>query len=571
MTVRMRADDKHGGAVQETSEPLGVPPLARFSTLALSALAEAREEIDALNVYPVPDGDTGTNLFLTFESAHEALTASLSRQGGEDRAELSTTLAAYCRGLLLCARGNSGVIVSQLLGALLRRIVAAGPSERPGAVVAAGMVAATDAAYAAVGEPVEGTILTVARAASDAAAEASRAADASVDRVLTAAVDAARAALARTPEQLPVLQQAGVVDAGGQGLCLVLDAAACALTGRPPGGGTRRVRRPLPAPLPLPAGDLDEEGPAYEVMYLLDADDARIPELRRRLAPLGDSLVVVGGEGLWNVHVHVDDVGAAIEAGIAAGRPHRVRVTHFAEQVQRVRQRAADESARWAGPGHGRAVVVLAFGQGLAKLFGEVGAAVLEARVDHRPSTGELLEAVRATGAREVIVVPNDRDVVPTAEVAAGLAQQEHGIQVAVIPTDAQVQGIAALAVHDPARPFEQDLVEMAAAASHTRSGAVTVAVRRAITMAGQCEPGDVLGAVEGDFVVIGQDLFAVATDVIGRMLGGGGELFTIIAGAGGEELARRCVEHLATRFPLVEVALHDGGQERYPLLFGVE
>jgi uncharacterized protein len=195
---------------------------------------------------------------------------------------------------------------------------------------------------------------------------------------------------------------------------------------------------------------------------------------------------------------------------------------------------------------------------------------VLEARLDRRPSTGELLDALRATGAAEVVVVPNARDVVPAAEAAARLARDE-GIRASVIPTSAQVQAIAALAVHDPGRPFDHDLVEMAAAARHARSGAVTVAVRRAITTAGHCEPGDVLGAVEGDFVVVGEELFDVARDVIGRMLGGGGELFTVIAGAGGEEAARRCVEHLQDAHPTVEVQLYDGGQDRYPLLFGVE
>jgi uncharacterized protein len=204
-------------------------------------------------------------------------------------------------------------------------------------------------------------------------------------------------------------------------------------------------------------------------------------------------------------------------------------------------------------------------------VFAEAGAAVLETSVDRRPSTGDLLAAVRATGSAEVVVVPNDKDVVPAAESAARLADTEHGIRVAVIPTIAQVQGMAALAVHDPSRPFEQDLVEMAAAARHARSGAVTVAARQAITTAGVCEPGDVLGAVEGDFVVVGSDQLAVGVEVIERMLGGGGELFTIIAGAGGDELARRCAGYLADNHASVDVLVYDGGQERYPLLFGVE
>ena len=534
-----------------------VPPLLRFSRLVVESLADARAEIDALNVYPVPDGDTGTNLFLTFESAQEALAA----------VDPGDAPSAYCRGLLLGARGNSGVIMSQLVGAFLGELADAAAGARPAEVVARGMAVASEAAYAAVGEPVEGTMLTVARAASDAAADAA-ASQTSVGAVLLAASTAAREALARTPEQLAVLRDAGVVDAGGSGLCVVLDAAVAAWTGRRPVARLKQVRRRTTLPDPVvPTEDLTEEGPAYEVMYLLDADDAQVPALREALLPLGDSLVVVGGQGLWNVHVHVHDVGAAIEAGIAAGRPHRVRVTHFAEQLLRQRRRSAarDETTT------GRRVVTLAFGPGLAEVFGDAGAAVLETTVDRRPSTGELLEAIVATGAAEVIVVPNDRDVIPAAEAAARLADEDHGIRVAVIPTDAQVQGMAALAVHEPARGFEEDLVEMSAAARHARSGAVTVAARRAITTAGVCEPGDVLGAVEGDFAVVGHDLSAVAIDVVERLLGGGGELVTVISGAGGEQVAQACAAHVAEAHPTVDVLVYDGGQDRYPLLLGVE
>ncbi len=556
---------------QEVGEPLGIAPLVRFSRHALAMLAEVREEIDALNVYPVPDGDTGTNLYLTFEAGDQALKDSLAAKQPEQGAAVAATLAAYCRGLMLGARGNSGVIMSQLVGALLRRIAAADLEEPPATVLADGMAAATEAAYTAVGDPVEGTMLTVARAASEAASAAVSDTHAGVEVVVAAAGAAARSALARTPELLPVLRHAGVVDAGGRGLCVVLEAGEAVVFGRPPRSSSRRSRSSRPAPVPVPEEDLTEDGPAYEVMYLLEADDEAIPHLRRRLTPLGDSLVVVGGERLWNVHVHVDDVGAAIEAGIAAGRPHRIRVTHFAEQLARVRRQSAGESARWAEPRHGRAVVAYAFGSGLAGLFTDAGAAVVDSSVAQRPSTGEILAAIRATGAHEVVVLPNDRDVVPIAEAAAGLAQQDEGLHVAVVPTDAQVQGIAALAVHDPARPFEQDLVEMVAAARHARSGAVTIAARRAITTGGECLPGDVLGAVEGDFVVVGQDQATVAVEVLTRLLGGGGELVTVITGAGGEELTRRCVEHLRTHYPLVGVTVYEGGQERYPLLVGVE
>jgi uncharacterized protein len=538
---------------------LDLATVLRFAEVALAALGDAREEIDALNVYPVPDGDTGTNMFLTFESARNAMLDAVTGP----QPDLRAALAAFARGALLGARGNSGVILSQLIGALCRRLAEAGPEDRSAEAFADGLVLATDASYAAVGEPVEGTILSVARAASEAARATADEPDTRLGQVIHAAAAAAREALARTPEQLPILKAAGVVDAGGRGLSVVLDAAETAVTGH------RRVPEPAQLgthhiPVPLPSGDLTEGGPAYEVMFLLEADDDRIPALRRRLGPLGDSLVVVGGERLWNVHVHVDDVGAAVEAGIEAGRPYRVQVTHFAEQV-RARSTAVGRARS------GRKCVVVAAGDGLADLFREAGAQVVPAEPGRRPSTGQILEVIAGCGAAEVLVLPNDRDSIAAAEAAARTAREDAGIRVAVIATNAQVQGLAALAVHEPGRPFEQDVLEMTAAARHARSGAVTVAARQAMTSAGPCEPGDVLGVVEGDFVVVGDALFTVATDVLERLLGGGGELVTVVAGADGEELAARCSAYLSSSHPTVDVVVYAGGQPRYPLLFGVE
>jgi DAK2 domain fusion protein YloV len=545
------------GPGPDTLAAIDLPTLRRFTDVALGALADAREEIDALNVYPVPDGDTGTNLFLTFESAHEGLAAA------EPEGDLGAALAGFARGALLGARGNSGVIFSQLVGAHCKRMAGARPDERAAVVFAEGMTAASEAAYAAVGNPVEGTILTVARAAAEAATASAADGRHRLGHVIRAAAAAAREALLRTPDQLATLRDAGVVDAGGRGLCVVLDAAETTVTGKRPVTADVRIGTHT-IPVPLPTGDLTAEGPAYEVMYLLDADDERIPDLRATLGPLGDSLVVVGGDGLWNVHVHVDDVGAAVEAGIVAGRPHRIRVTHFAEQVGARAARAGRERT-------GRRVVVVAAGDGLRRLMADAGATVVPGGPGRRPSTGQILDALSGCGGAEVVVLPNDRDSVAAAEAAAQTARDELDVRVAVIPTSTQVQGLAALAVHEPGRTFEQDVLEMTAAARHARNGAVTIAARRAITMAGPCEPGDVLGVVEGDFVVVGDDLAAVATDVVERLLGGGGELVTLVAGQDGTDLAERTAAYLARTRPMVDVVVYDGGQDRYPLLIGVE
>ncbi|MDQ6686642.1 MAG: DAK2 domain-containing protein [Actinomycetota bacterium] len=554
-----------------------------FTDLAVSGLSAAREEIDALNVYPVPDGDTGTNMYFTVEAAQVTLREHLAAEPGQ----VGPALKGYARGALLGARGNSGVILSQLVGALVRQITKAGPQDRAASVFAEGMARAADAAYAAVGTPVEGTMLTVARDAADAAGSTSDNPEARLADVVRAAAAAARAALARTPDQLAVLAQAGVVDAGGAGLCVILDAAETALTGRRPLAGT--VHAPLYAPHPLGArgmpvpnrpeaagatqggelstDELRADGPAYEVMYLLDADDQAVTELRKRLQPLGDSLVVVGGEGLWNVHVHVDDVGAAVEAGISAGAPHRIQVTHFAEQTERARRRQERR---------GRRVVAVAAGAGLAAVFADAGAEVLQTAPGRRPSTAQVLEAIERSGAREVIVLPNDADSVGVAEAAAHAAAQAaeeaDPVRVVVIPTRAQVQGLAALAVHEPGRSFDSDVVHMTATARGVRHGAVTIAARQAMTSAGRCEVGDVLGVVQGDFAVIGSEQAVVAIDVLERLLGGG-ELVTIVTGADDESaaLATICEEHVAAHHPGVDVVVYDGRQARYLLLIGVE
>ena len=544
-----------------------------FVDIAVDALGAAREEIDALNVYPVPDGDTGTNMYLTVSAARDAVREATGRDPGAD---LGEALAAFSRGALLGARGNSGVILSEMMRAIARRLARSTPEERNAEVLAQALRLASDAAYAAVGTPVEGTILSVARAAAEAAEVTTEEPGARTRDVFTDAAEAARAALARTPGQLQALADAGVVDAGGRGLSVVLDAAETALTGRRPEPVLPRIGRhaiPVTTPTPgsghPPGADLTPGGPSYEVMYLLDTDAEQVPALRERLAGLGDSLVVVGDERLWNVHVHVDDVGAAIEAGIEAGRPHRIRVTHFHDQVT---QQAAQEREA-ARPREGRCVVVVSAGPGLTALFGEAGAVVVEGGPGRRPSTGDLLAAITGCGAQEVVVLPNDGDSVRAAQVAASTATQDTGVRVAVIPTQAQVQGLAALAVHEPGRGFDADVLEMTATARHARHGAVTVAARQAMTMAGPCEPGDALGVVAGDFAVVGSALADVATEVLERLVVGGGELVTIVSGADDPEgaLAEHCTAWLAEHHPYVDAVVYDGGQERYPLLLAVE
>ncbi|MCX5210642.1 DAK2 domain-containing protein [Kitasatospora sp. NBC_00240] len=550
---------------------LDAPAVRTWCRLALRSLGQAREEIDALNVYPVPDGDTGTNLYLTVESAAAAVEdsfAAAGRDGAPDAVpELGDSVRAMARGALLGARGNSGVILAQWLRGTAETLAAAGGGAEQ---LRAALLKAAESAYQAVAEPVEGTLLTVAAAA---AREADKVGG-SLAQVADTAYRSARQALLRTPQQLAVLADAGVVDAGGRGLVAVLGALADAVAGHHPMGPVA-LSQPLP---PVGAAVLagDCEGhvrppgpghPAFEVIYLLDAPDAELPVLRARLAELGDSLVVGGGDGLWNVHVHVDDAGAAVEAGVRAGRPYRIRITHFAEAAARAG--AADR--RGEREPRARTVLSVVSGEGLAELCEQAGAAVLHADPDRPPASAELAEAVRRAGAREVILLLNDPELRAAAGAAADQLREE-GVRIAVLPTRSPVQGLAALAVHESSRRFDEDVVAMTSAAGATRYAELAVAEGESWTMAGVCQAGDVLGLIDGDVAVIGADLAGTGETVLARMLAAGGELVTLVLGEGAPRgLAEQLVAHARRQRPEVDAVVFEGGQEWAPLLIGVE
>jgi len=524
-------------------QTLDAAAVRRWCALTAEALGRTRSDIDALNVFPVPDGDTGTNLYLTVLSAAESIT------GLPPEAPAPEVWRALAQGALLGARGNSGMILSQILRGLAE-VLGKQADPADGRLLAAGFEHATALARTAVGDPKEGTILSVAQSA---AAEAKRTAG-ECPAVARAAARAARQALAQTPSQLAVLAENGVVDAGAAGLCVVLDVLAAITTDEYPEHYEVPGRQTV-----TPAAQQVPHGFGYEVMYLLDAADETVPGLRAGLERLGDSLVVGGGDGLWNVHVHVADAGAAIEAGLAVGRPRRIRITYL---------EAAGDTPQ--APCVGRGVVAVTAADGLAELFEEGGAAVVRRRSGGVPRLAVLLEAILSAG-DEVVVLPNEPEVIGVAEAAAQDARQS-GVQISVVPTKASVQGLAALAVHDPRRRFADDVIAMTRAAGATRFGQLEIATQQAITSVGICQPGDVLGLIEGDVGLIGADQTEVAVGLLDRMLSGGGELVTLIPGlAAPEGLAEVLQGRLHTSRPDVEVAVYDGRQERYPLLIGVE
>ncbi|MEW2610987.1 DAK2 domain-containing protein [Streptomyces sp. NPDC047880] len=582
--------------------------------LALETLGRAREEIDAINVYPVADGDTGTNLYLTVESAVAAVEAVFAGHaagsvtatgpgaaGSGATGSVGPTLAdaarAMAHGALIGARGNSGTILAQLLRGMAQ-VLADDDAPADGRGLRLALRHAADSARRAVAHPVEGTVLTVASAAADAA-DTADAAEGDCGAVARAAYDGARTALAATPGLLPVLERAGVVDAGGRGLVAVLGALVETFTGErargavgssatassavtASSGGTAPVEGGRGectdgAPGECTDGALGEcvdgtatvpgeEGPAFEVIYLLDAEDTAVERLRERLDTLGDSLVVVGGDGLWNVHVHVDDAGAAVEAGIEAGRPHRIRITHFG--AGDVHTTGAERPPRERAE---RAIVAVVPGEGLAGLYREAGATTVLARPGEPPASGELVQAVRRAHAREVVLLPNDADLRHTAAAAAEQVRAE-GVRVALIPTRSAVQGIAALAVHEPDRRFDEDVVSMTSAAGATRYAEVTIAERQSWTMAGICQAGDVLGLIDGDVAVIGSDVTVTAEAVLDRMLSAGGEMVTLVLG---DDVPDTVAEHLEGRvregYLAVDTVLYRGGRQGSLLLIGVE
>jgi dihydroxyacetone kinase-like predicted kinase len=287
-----------------------------------------------------------------------------------------------------------------------------------------------------------------------------------------------------------------------------------------------------------------------------------VARLRARLDVLGDSLVVVGGDGLWNIHVHVDDAGAAVEAGVEAGRPYRIRITHFdtaAETGPDPREQAQ------------RAVVAVVQGEGLAALCGEAGATTVLTRAGEPPGSGELVEAIRRAHAREVVLLPNDTALRHTAAAAAEQARAE-GVRVALIPTRSAVQGIAALAVHAPDRRFDEDVVAMTAAAGATRYAELAVAERQSWTSAGVCQAGDVLGLIDGDVAVIGEDVTETALTLLDRMLSSGGELVTLVLGGTSPQgLSARLEAHVREGYLAVDTVTYEGGDRATPLLIGVE
>ena len=558
--------------------------LRRIMAVFHDALRAHSHRLNLLNVYPVPDGDTGTNMTRTLDAVMAEVDAADER--------LDATCGAISHGSLMGARGNSGVILSQILRGFATTVTGVVGTSGQRVISSASefadaLSAASEGAYRAVLTPVEGTILTVVREASEAAQTAARS-GAALSETVQRSYRAGAEALARTPELLPVLKQAGVVDAGGAGFLLLLDAATHVVAGTDLQESCDVVDTGvMSADGPIADRPAADAGPRYEVMYFCDLVDDRIDDLKARWGEIGDSIVVVGGDGLWNCHVHTDDIGAAIEAALdLGGRPSRIRVSDLHEEVAHEHQAREDAlvasmTAPHADPPDpnggaddlervGCAVVSVSSGDGLSALFSDLGVRrVVGGGQSDNPSTAELLAAVESAGADAVVILPNNKNIIPVANQVTELTS----IPVHVVPTVSMPQALSALMAFDPGGDPAAVADEMSAAAAGVVTAEITRAVRDSSSPAGEITTGDWLGIVRADGIVaVGDEPFDVIRRTLDHVLDGGRELLTVLVGSDADPaVLESLLGWLEGSHGDVEVEVHTGGQPLYPFIFGAE
>ena len=514
---------------------------------ALAGLEANRERIDNLNVYPVPDGDTGTNMVLTVRAVRDALDEARPQTVAELAREIT-------RSSLMGARGNSGVILSQIVRGVADALAEA--QEIDARALASALRRGSEAAYAAVREPQEGTILTVARSLAERGEEVASEGASLVDALADVVVHG-ELALARTPEQLPLLREAGVVDAGGAGLLELVRSIAAHVRGEPLPEAPAESER-----LPLEAVHREPSRFRYCASFYVEGAEAEPEELERALCELGDSVLVVGSRGAVKAHVHTDEPGRALSLATAVGVVEEVDVRNMHAQTAARTERllAATETGL-------SDVVAVCAGPGNARLFRSLGAAALvDGGRSMNPPTSDLLAAIEAVAAEEVLVLPNDPNVLLTAEQAAEAAEKD----VFVVATRSLQAGLGAMVAFDATLSGEENAAEMEAAAALVRTGAVTRASRSTVVDGVRVAEGEFLGLVDRKPVASGPVLDAVARDVVERLLVESSDVLTILLGEGVAD-ADELRDEIAAAHPELEIEVHDGGQPHYPLLVAVE
>jgi DAK2 domain fusion protein YloV len=571
--------------VSPAAETLGGEDFRRLLQSATTWLERNAAAVDALNVFPVPDGDTGTNMLLTMRAALDGARKVKGSAAG-------AVLKGAAQGAVMGARGNSGVILSQIVAGIAR---SAGEHETcDGSLLAAALAEGAATAYRAVSRPVEGTILTVARLAGDGAVAAAGQPPAGVPLtcryVMERAHSAAREAVERTPEQLPVLRQSGVVDAGGEGYRVILEGMALDLAGEslPESPSTtphtgEGARAEGSVPLVLDAQDGGEWG--YCTQFLIHGDALDVMRLREDLQKIAESTLVVGDESFVRVHGHTENPGELLTFAVRHGRLQRISIEdmdaqHDAwlrNQVQSTE--AAESPAEGEGPSRSTpaptvplGTVAVAPGSGLADVLRSLGALeIVPGGQTMNPSAGELLEAARRSGAETVILLPNNGNVVSTAEHAIGVAQNGSP-RVLVVPTRTVPQGIAAQLAFDPQSSPEENVAAMTGAAGAVRTVEVTRATRSVTIGELEVGEGDVLGLLDDKVVAAAAEPLVAATRALDLASAGKAELITVYRGEGPDEpQATAFVKALQGHYQGAEIQLVYGGQPHYDYMISVE
>ena len=517
---------------------------------ALASLERNRQRIDDLNVYPVPDGDTGTNLTMTARSVVDEL----DRTTTEDRAGL---VKEVTRAALMGARGNSGVILSQIIRGAAETLRMNGDVDTH--TVASAFRSASDAAYRAVRQPVEGTMLSVIREMAEEG-ESTDNDGLTKPELLARIVRRGEEAVARTPEQLAVLRDAGVVDAGGAGLLEIVRGLAATAAGEPlPEAPTEREE------LNIDAIHQELSPYRYCTTFMIEGDDLDSDGIEKELEQLGDSLLVVGDPEALKVHVHTDEPGRALAVGTRAGVIEGVEIANMHEQTLQREQRLL-EVVPDALPSTTGVVAVVA-GDGNRRLFESLGATkIVEGGQTMNPSTAELVEAIESTPAAEVVLLPNNSNVILSAEQAAGLVAKP----VTVVPTDSLPAGLAAMLAFDPDRPAEENAAAMNEILDEVKTGEVTIASRDVDMNGVSVRKGAWLGLADGKAVAGGPDFDDVAAAVAERLLEEPRSVMTLLTGADEPDLDG-LLEGIQERHPDLELDVQAGGQPHYPLLLSAE
>lgn len=535
-------------------------------------LNKQAEYVNSLNVFPVPDGDTGTNMGMTIENGAKEVSDRSASTVGE-------AAGIFAKGLLMGARGNSGVITSQLFRGFSQSVK--DKDELDGAALAAAFQSGVEVAYKAVMKPVEGTILTVSRGAAIGAKKKAESTNDAVE-VMRAALEGAKTALAKTPDMLPVLKEVGVVDSGGQGLVFIYEGFLSALTGEysasedfvaTPANMSEMINAEHHKSV---AGHVATEdikfGYCTEIMVALKqgptyVKDFDYDEFRNYLNNLGDSLLVVNDDEIVKVHVHTEDPGLVMQEGLKYGSLVKVKVDNMRYQ----HEAQVEKEERQAKPVEEKeyAIIAVAAGDGLADIFKAQGVDyIISGGQTMNPSTEDFVKAVEGLNARNIIILPNNKNILMAAQSAAEVIDQP----AAVVETKTIPQGLTSLLAFDESKSIEENYERMSAALADVVSGSVTTAVRDTTIDGLEIHENDNLGMVDGKIVVSNPDMMETLEETFAHMLDEDSEIVTIYVGEeGSEEVANELAQSLAEKYEDVEVEIHQGGQPVYPYLFSVE